>query len=106
MNNSIAIRRVYTTFFKRISNDSLVKGLIAYAHNILKKIRLPRGDPTLLRNKVILLTKMLFISKKRLTIKRLANISRIRPKTKRDNIVILVELKKFDGLIGLITIEY
>jgi hypothetical protein len=85
----------------------LVEGLVSDTHDILKEIRLPRGDPAPLRDEVILRTKMLFISKKRLTIKRLADIGYIRPKAKRNNIEILAELqKKFDGLMGLMTIEY
>jgi hypothetical protein len=73
-------------------NNSLVEDLVLYINNILKKMRLACRKPTPLRNKIILLAEMLFRGKKRLAIKRLANISCMRLKTKRNNIIDLAEL--------------
>jgi hypothetical protein len=69
-------------FFERISNDSQVEGLVSYAYDILEEIHFPREDPAPLINEVILLAKILFRSKRKLTINRLADMSRMRPEKK------------------------
>jgi hypothetical protein len=92
LNNTRAIWKEDSTFFEKISDYSLVKSLSSNVDNILQIIYLSRWEPTPLSKKIILPMKMLLISKERLYIKRLANMSHMRPKTKRDNIIGFAEL--------------